>query len=131
MNAIPRKAKMSKSQRAAIDREIKDEMLRITEKYELEFDTILVYVLNKELGLGKKRIKRLYHQLINNRLELRSFYADDNNSDSNIDIFAMKKILEKKGIYLPQLFDEIAKERFEDVTELNSNKTKRGVYNDG
>lgn len=122
---------MSKSQRAAIDREIKDEMLRITEKYELEFDTILVYVLNKELGLGKKRIKRLYHQLINNRLELRSFYADDNNSDSNIDIFAMKKILEKKGIYLPQLFDEIAKERFEDVTELNSNKTKRGVYNDG
>jgi hypothetical protein len=122
---------MSKSQRAAIDREIKDEMLRITEKYELEFDTILVYVLNKELGLGKKRIKRLYHQFINNRLELRSFYADDNNSDSNIDIFAMKKMLEKKGIYLPQLFDEIAKERFDDVTKLNSNKTKRGVYNDG
>jgi hypothetical protein len=110
---------MSKSQRTAIDREIRDEMLRVTEKYELDFDTILVYVLNKELGLGKKRIKRLYHQLISNRIELRRYYADDNNSDSDIDIFAMRKQLERKGIYLPQLFDEIAKERFDDVTELN------------
>lgn len=116
---------MSKAQRATLDREIRDELLRLNEKYEQDFDTVLVYVLNKELGFGKKRIKRLYHQLINNRIELRNYYADDNKSDSKIDIFAMKKALEKKGICLPQMFDEITKERFDDVTELNSNKKKR------
>ena len=119
MNAMPRKVKMSKAQRAILDREIRDELLSITEKYELDFDTILVYVLNKELGLGKKRIKRLYHQLISNRIELRRFYADDKNSDSKIDVFAMRKQLERKGIYLPQLFDEITRERFDEVNELN------------
>lgn len=119
MNAIPRKVKMSKSQRATLDREIRDELLRLNEKYEQDFDTVLVYVLNKELGFGKKRIKRLYHQLISNRIELRRFYADDKNSDSKIDIFAMRKQLERKGIYLPQMFEEINKERFDEVTELN------------
>lgn len=130
MKAIPRKAQMSKAQRATLDREIRDELLRLNEKYEQDFDTVLVYVLNKELGFGKKRIKRLYHQLINNRIELRNFYADDNKSDSKIDIFAMKKALEKKGIYLPQMFEEISKERFDEVTELNSHKPKRSVKND-
>lgn len=130
MKCMPQKVKMSKAQRATLDREIRDELLRLNEKYEQDFDTVLVYVLNKELGFGKKRIKRLYHQLINNRIELRSFYADDNNSDSKIDIFAMKKQLEKKGIYLPQMFEEITKERFEEVTELNSHKPKRGANND-
>ena len=119
MKAIPRKVKMSKSQSATLNREIRDELLRLNEKYEQDFDVILVYVLNKELGFGKKRIKRLYHQFINNRIELRRFYADDNNSDSKIDIFAMNKQLEKKGIYLTQMFEEICKERFDEVTELN------------
>lgn len=119
MKAIPRKVKMSKSQRATLDREIRDELLRMNEKYEQDFDTVLVYVLNKELGFGKKRIRRLYHQLISNRIELRRFYADDKNSDSKIDIFAMRKQLERKGIFLLQMFEEINKERFDEVTELN------------
>lgn len=130
MKCMPQKVKMSKAQRATLDREIRDELLRLNEKYEQDFDTVLVCVLNEELGLGKKRLKRLYHKLIDKRIELRRYYADDNNSDSKIDIFVMKKRLEKKGIYLPQMFEEITKERFEEVTELNSHKPKRGANND-
>lgn len=119
---MPQKTKMSKAQRATLDREIRDELLRLNEKYEQDFDIVLVYVLNEELGFGKKRIKRLYHKLIDKRIELRRYYADDNNSDSKIDIFAMKKRLEKKGIYLPQMFEEITKERFDEVMELNKKR---------
>ena len=119
---MPQKTKMSKAQRATLDREIRDELLRLNEKYEQDFDIVLVYVLNRHLGLGKKRIKRLYHQLISNRIELRHYYADDKNSDSKIDIFAMRKELEKKGIYLPKMFDEITKERFDEVMELNGKR---------
>ena len=119
MKCMPQRIKLSKSQQAILDREVRDEMLRLNRKYEQDFDTVLVYVLNKHLGLGKKRIKRLYNQLINNRIELRRFYADDKNSDPKIDIFAMNKELERKGIYLSKIFDEITRERFDEVNELN------------
>lgn len=130
MNCMPQRIKLSKSQQAILDREVRDEVLKMNEKYEKDFDTVLVYVLNKHLGLGKKRIKRLYHQLISNRIELRRFYADDKNSDSKIDIFAMQKELERKGINLSQIFDEIMKERFEDVSELNNHNKKGSVKNE-
>lgn len=123
MNCMPKGLNLSKSEKAALNREIRDEMLKMNEAYEKDFDIILVYVLNKHLGLGRKRIKRLYHLFINNRIELRRFYADDKNSDSKIDIFAMQKELERKGINLSQIFDEIMKERFDEVNELNG---KRG-----
>ena len=116
---MPQKAMLSKQQRAILDREINEEMLKINERYEKDFDTVLVYVLNKHLHFGRKRIKRLYHQLISNRIELRRFYADDKNSDAKIDIFAMQKELERKGINLQQISDEIMKERFDEINELN------------
>ena len=119
MKCMPRKLNLSKSQQETLNREIRDEMLKMNEKYEKDFDTVLVYILNKHLGLGRKRIKRLYHLMISNRIELRRFYADDKNSDSKIDIFAMQKELERKGINLSQIFDEIMKERFDEVNELN------------
>ena len=124
---MPKKANLSKAQRATLDREIREEMLKMNDKYEKDFDTVLVYVLNKHLHFGRKRIKRLYHQLISNRIELRRFYADDNNSDAKIDIFAMKQELERKGINLSQIFDEIMKERFDEVNELNSHKKGKVV----
>lgn len=127
MKCMPQKAMLSKSQRATLDREIKEEMLKLNERYEKDFDTVLVYVLNKHLRFGRKRIKRLYHQLISNRVELRRFYADDNNSDSKIDIFAMQKELERKGINLSEIFDEIMKERFDEVNELNNHNKKGSV----
>ena len=127
MKCMPKKANLSKAQRATLDREIREEMLKMNDKYEKDFDTVLVYVLNKHLHFGRKRIKRLYHQLISNRIELRRFYADDNNSDAKIDIFAMKQELERKGINLSQIFDEIMKERFDEVNELNSHKKGKVV----
>lgn len=120
MKCMPKKANLSKSQRAILDREIKDEMLQLIDKYNRETDIALAFALNECSGFGRKRIKRLYKQIIANRIELRRFYSDDNNSDSKIDIFAMEKRLEKKGINLTEIFDEIMKEQFDDISELNT-----------
>ena len=120
---MPQKANLSKSQREVLDREIKDEMIKLIDKYNQEYDICIIYALNECFGIGKKRLKRLYHKIISNRVELKRFYSDDNNSDAKIDIFAMQKSLERKGINLTEIFDEIAKERFDDVTEIH-NKSK-------
>lgn len=119
---MPQKANLSKQQRAILDREIKEELLKIIEKYNREYDVAVAYALNECAGFGRKRIKRLYEKIISNRIELRRFYADDRVSDSKIDIFAMEKELERKGIYLQEIFDEIAAERFDEINELTNSR---------
>jgi hypothetical protein len=123
---MPQKLKRSKSQQAILDREIRDEMLKLIDKYNNEYDICIASALNECSGFGRKRIKRLFKQIIANRLELRRFYSDDNNSDSKIDIFVMEKRLERKGINLTEIFDEIMKEMFDEVNELNAHNKRKG-----
>lgn len=127
MKCMPQKAILSKSQRAVLDREIKDELIKIIDKYNREYDVAIIYALNQLEQYGEKRIKRLYKQIIANRIELRRFYADDRVSDSKIDIFAMEMELKEKGIDLQQIFDEIAAEQFDEINEL-TNTGRRVKY---
>lgn len=126
MKCMPQKLKRSKSQQAILDREIRDEMLKLVDKYNNEYDICIASALNECSGFGRKRIKRLFKQIIANRLELRQFYSDDNNSDSKIDIFVMEKRLGRKGINLTEIFDEITKEMFDEVNELNAHNKRKG-----
>lgn len=119
MKCRPQKLKLSKAEQETLDRQIKDEMLRLNAEYEHSFDVILAYVLNEYLGFGRKRYKRLYNQLIDERLKLRRFYSDDECSDDKIDIFYMERILKKKGINVQEVLDEIMQERADDIRELN------------
>lgn len=126
MKCMPQKLKRSKSQQAILDREIRDEMLKLVDKYNKEYDVCIASALNECSGFGRKRIKRLFKQIIANRLELRRFYSDDDNSDSKIDIFVMEKRLKRKGINLSEIFDEISKEMFDEVNELNAHNRRKG-----
>lgn len=119
MNCMRQKANLSNKERAVLDREIKDELMKIIDKYNREYDVAVIFALNELEHYGTKRIKRLYRKIIENRIELRRKYADDRNSDSKIDIFAMEKLLEKRGIFLQEIFDEIAAEQFDEINELN------------
>ena len=119
MKCMPQKAALTKHQREILDREIREELMKIIDKYNREYDVAVIFALNELEHYGTKRIKRLYRKIIENRIELRRKYADDRISDSKIDIFAMEKKLEKKGIFLQEIFDEIAKERFDEINELN------------
>lgn len=129
MKCMPQKANLSKKERAVLDREIKDELIKIIDKYNREYDIAVIFALNELEHYGTKRIKRLYRKIISNRIELRRKYADDRISDSKIDIFAMEKKLEKKGIFLQEIFDEIAAEQFDEINEL-CNEGSRSVKNE-
>jgi hypothetical protein len=122
MKCKPQRLSLSKSEREILDREIRAEMLRLTEEYEKAFDIILASTLNRCFGIGRKRFKRLYNQIIDERLELRRMYSDDKCSDDKIDIFVMEQELKRKGINITEIFDEIIQERKEDIEELNGSK---------
>ena len=119
MKAKLHRLKLSKAEREILNRQVKEEMLKMNEEYEKAFDVILAYVLNEYLGFGRKRYKRLYNHLIDERLKLRRFYSDDECSDDKIDIFYMERILKKKGINVQEVLDEIMQERADDIRELN------------
>ena len=119
MKAKQRMLSLTKSEREILNRQIKDEMLRMNAEYEHFFDVILAYVLNESIGFGRKRYKRLYNRLIDERIKLRRVYSDDAHSDDKIDIFAMDLELKDKGIDVQEILDEILQERADDINELN------------
>lgn len=124
MKAKLHRLKLTKAEREILNRQIKEEMLQMNAEYEHSFDIILAYVLNVYLGFGRKRYKRLYNHIIDERLKLRRFYSDDECSDDKIDIFYMEKALKKRGIVVQEILDEIMRERTDDIRELNG-----GGYN--
>ena len=123
MKAKQRMLSLTKSEREILNRQIKDEMLKMNAEYEHSFDVILAYVLNESIGFGKKRFKRLYTRLIDERIKLRRFYSDDAHSDDKIDIFVMEQSLKKKGINVQDILNEILQERADDINELNGGKS--------
>lgn len=52
---------------------------------------------------GKKRLTRIYKKMQQARDDLREYYSADDFGDSKIDLYAMKKELERKGIAPEQL----------------------------
>jgi hypothetical protein len=54
------KVKFSPTERAAMDREIEDQLLDFVAKNLLEIEAMIMVQLREQLGFGKKRLKRFY-----------------------------------------------------------------------
>ena len=54
------KVKFSPTERAAMDREIEDQLLDFVAKNLLEIEAMIMVQLRGQLGFGKKRLKRFY-----------------------------------------------------------------------
>lgn len=126
MKCMQKNLTLTNAQRKVLDREIREELSHLIESFNKDFDIVFAYTLNKHFGFGKKRIKRFYQSAISDRVELSRFYVDDNKTDARIDIFAMKKELERKGIVMTDIIAEVFNERSADVEELNSMPEKKG-----
>ena len=81
-----------------------DECLKVCENYEILF----LYAMNHDEKdpFGKKRLKRVYKKMVEARKTLSDFYFSELNNDKQIDLFAMKQELERKGIAPEQLEGE-------------------------
>ena len=101
-----------------------DECLKVCENYEILF----LYAMNHDEKdpFGKKRLKRVYKKMVEARKTLSDFYFSELNNDKQIDLFAMKQELERKGIAPEQLEGEW---RYMDKSVFK-NKVKIEIFND-
>ena len=99
---------MTKEERKAMDVQVRLACVEACEKYEIDYDTMAIYILHEYYGFGPKRIREYHENLIREREELKRWYgADYGQNETDIHFFAMREKLKKDGIDVEKLRDEL------------------------
>lgn len=86
-------------QKKQLSAEIRKQVAIENERYERDYDTLILYVLYTKFGFGRKRLLRFFGEMANARRDLKSFYkSDSGKADPTIDIFAMRKRLTESNL---------------------------------
>lgn len=102
---------MNKQEKKAMDSEIRRRVVEICNQFELDYDTMAIYILHFYYGFGEKRIRKYHKSLIQERAELKEWYsADYGQEDSDIHFFAMRQKLKEKGIDVEKISRELMQE---------------------
>ena len=102
---------MTKDERRAMNSEIRAKCVEICNKYELDYDTMMVYILHFGYGFGAKRLLEFHKTLVKERNELKEWYgADNTQEDADIHFFAMREKLKAKGIDVEKIRDEVMRD---------------------
>lgn len=97
---------MTKEERKAMNAEIRRQCVEICNKFELDYDTMIVYVMHYKYGFGKKRIPELLETIAKEREELKERYCiDEYNDDTHF--FAMREKLKEDGIDVEKMGREV------------------------
>ena len=105
---------MTKEERKAMDSEIRKRCVEICNQFELDYDTMAIYILHFYYGFGEKRIREYHKRLVQERAELKEWYsADYGQEDSDIHFFVMRQKLKEKGIDVEKISRELMQERGE------------------
>lgn len=103
---------MTKEERKAMDSEIRKRCVEICNQFELDYDTMAIYILHFYYGFGEKRIREYHKRLVQERAELKEWYsADYGQEDSDIHFFVMRQKLKEKGIDVEKISRELMQER--------------------
>lgn len=100
---------MNKQERKAMDAEIRKRCVQISNQYELDYDTMAIFVLFFHSGFTLDEIIDYHRVLMRERAELKEFYEADD-KDPDIHFFAMRQKLKEKGIDVEKIRDELMKE---------------------
>lgn len=93
--------RLTNKEQKALENEIKKQCVETTEKYELDIDTVTIWVLHTKFGFGIKRITEFYHEMFSERKKAQEFYKSEN--DEDIAEFAMRYKLKQDGIDVEKL----------------------------
>lgn len=86
-------------QKKQLSAEIRKQVAVENERYERDYDTLILYVLYMKFGFGRKRLFRFYREMATVRHDLKAFYkSDSGKTDPTIDIFAMRKRLSESNL---------------------------------
>jgi hypothetical protein len=99
---------MSKEERKVMSVEIRKRCVEICKQFELDYDTMAIYILHFYYGFGEKRIKEYHKHLVRERAELKEWYGSDKGQDeTDIHFFAMREKLKAKGIDVEAISKEV------------------------
>lgn len=86
-------------QKKQLSAEIRKQVAVENERYERDYDTLILYVLHTEFGFGRERLLRFFREMANARRYLKAFYKSDSGIvDLTIDIFAMRKRITESNL---------------------------------
>lgn len=103
--------KPTSAQRKAMLSEIRRQCVENTRKYEVELDSVVLYILHRHFGFGKKRLLRFYEAMYRERREMQDFFMDDDGEC--IAEYAMRAELKKDGIDVEKMYtDQEGSEKF-------------------
>ena len=86
-------------QKKQLSAEIRKQVAIENERYERDYDTLILFALHTVFGFGRERLLRFFREMAAARRNLKAFYkSDDGTVDPTIDIFAMRKRLAESNL---------------------------------
>lgn len=86
-------------QKKQLSAEIRKQVAVENERYERDYDTLILFVLHTVFGFGRERLLRFFREMATARRDLKAFYKSDRGkTDPTIDIFAMRKRLAESNL---------------------------------
>ena len=97
-----RNAKFTPEEQAALDEEIRRQVLASARRYEVENDAGILWALHEEFGFGYGRLKRTFRIMSENTRNLERYYELDKGDGGWISLRKLKEI----GIDLEEWYKE-------------------------
>ena len=111
--------KMTSRQRRAALAEIRRQCVENTQKYEIELDSVTLYILHRFFGFGRKRLQRFYDLMFAERQSMQDFFEDDDGDC--IAEYAMRSELKKDGIDVEAMYNaKVDPRRFKVIVKEKS-----------
>ena len=104
---------LNAQQKNALAKEIRCQCIEQTKKYEVDLDTIPIYILHTRYEFTKEQIEEFYSLLFTEREEMKKFFEPTiGETESDIDVFAMRYLLKEDGIDVEKMYHEQEKHNF-------------------
>lgn len=94
---------LTNKQRKAMISEIRRQCVENTRQYEIEMDSVVLWVLHRCFGFGKKRIQRFYDAYFKERRAMQDFFEDYNGEC--MAEYAMREELKKIGVDVERMYN--------------------------
>jgi len=98
----------NKAEQKAMDEEIRRQILEQDERFSIDLDSTILYVLHEQFGFGSVRLKRFYTLLIKRHQELREHYQFD---ASDVAWLCRTKLKEECQVDVEQWYKEILQQK--------------------
>lgn len=85
---------------------IQKECVNVCNKFEVDYDTVMIWILHHYYGFGLKRIKEFHKTMIQERNELKEFYMADD-KDPDVHFYAMRQKLKAEGIDVEAIREDL------------------------